>query len=443
MRKLLSYIVLPYLLLNYMFFGFILLQYRLFNRVVLYSFQFKIIGASIILGLLVLYYLNRKKIYYTRSGIRVYIEIFMLYIIVDLIIKLMWGEVKPVALTYASSFLYFHIFLLYPLLLIFWNNESSTIRRFDNRAWVSLYVVAIPLFLFGFAQYIANDHILTLPADAEYEAFSYRLIDKQIRSLSIFNSGYAYGHFCTWVGVMALGYIIKARQVSKRFKYRRFSYFILLMATMAVITTFTRNILVNFIISIGSIYFIDRHIRRGGKSSSIIIVAFSLGIFLVLGLAVYALVANLSFQGGFISLRTFDQRMSLQALYFTQYFANADNLLNVIFGYGLLQGQRFSELNGSEFIIFDSTYLGVMMFSGVLGLLMYLGFIVQLYRFVMEQYRKTSNYWWLGLSGILFAYPAVSLVNYYITQIILITSIVLALHVAKSIPLRRRALVPV
>lgn len=441
MRKLLSYVVLPYLLLNYMFFGFILIQYRLMNGIVLYAFQFKMMGVAVVLGLLILYYLNRKKIYNKNSRLKIYIELFMIYLVADLILKIFWGDVKVGALVYASNYLYFYVFLLYPLLLIFWDNESREMNQSLNRAWVSLYLVAIPIFLFGFLQVIANDHILTLPSDAEYEAKSYRLLDNQIRSLSIFSSGYAYGHFCTWVGVMAHGYIIKARQNGKRFKYRRFSYIILLLSTAAVISTFTRNIMVNYFLSTGSMYFIDRHLRRGGKNSTVILLAFSLGISLVLGLAIYALVSKASFQG-FISLRTFDQRMSFQAYYFTEYFAKADNIWNVLFGYGLLQGRKFSELNGSEYIIFDSTYLGVMLYSGVIGLLMFLGFIVNLYRFVLEEYRKTNNYWWLGLSAILFAYPAVATVNFYTSKIVIITCIVLSLHVTKTTRVRRRVLVP-
>ena len=98
----------------------------------------------------------------------------------------------------------------------------------------------------------------------------------------------------------------------------------------------------------------------------------------------------------------------------------------MLFGQGYIQGQKFADLQGIRPLLFDNTYVDVMLFSGVVGLFLFLVFLVAMFAYALNRFRQTGAYWWLALCGMYFSYPLVAALNIHASGLYLVTCIVIA-----------------
>lgn len=81
-----------------------------------------------------------------------------------------------------------------------------------QRMEVLLMIVALPLAGIGLDQYLKNDPVLPTVANGNtWQVYAWKL-EEQVRAFSLFNSGWSFGHFMIFVGLIALYRSVQRRQ---------------------------------------------------------------------------------------------------------------------------------------------------------------------------------------------------------------------------------------
>ena len=140
---------------------------------------------------------------------------------------------------------------------------------------------------------------------------------------------------------------------------------------------------------------------------------------------------------GLLNLSTFETRLTSVAAIVERYFVAAPTSGVFLLGQGYIQGQKFADLQGIRPLLFDNTYVDVMLFSGIVGLILFVVFFVAMFGYVLNRFRQTGAYWWLALCGMYFSYPLVAALNIHTSALYLVTCIVIAYDI-----LSRRSLAP-
>ena len=424
-------VVIPYLLAMMFFFGFVQLQYFLFGQVFIYSYQIKITVFIILIILFFFFVLNRKKMVLHKSRLLFFMMIYISYALFQFIYHFVIEGMNIQAVIYGVVFFYFYIFVLLLLLFFYYNNvdiQNNVIKQpYTESAFTFLAYIAIPVYILGYAQFLLNDPILWLGDADTYHVQSYiHLASDQTRAFSIFSSGYQFGHFITFIGILSTCYMLEAKGYRRRLLY----FFLFVISSVAIYTTYTRNSYLEFIFSIFAVFFVKAAIRRNLKNYHIILFSFIGSLIVFLGILEYVRSVGLS---GLLDPGSFLIRLYNQSVILEKYFLDSNDTLKIIFGYGLMQGVKFSTIENISNIIIDNTYINVALFSGVIGLILYLIFFILVFDFILTKYRETRGVWWQALAALFFSYPIVAAINIYLSQLLLFICITIAYQIKASL----------
>src|SRR6266496_3609718 len=414
-------LVLPYLFLSLLFFGLVQIQHALFGRVFLLHQHLRLAGLLGTLAASVAYVFQRSRLRIEQPRLVVFVIVYAAYLVLDFLAKWTTGQVALPALIYAETYLYFYAFFLLVILVLVSNVATGPVVRVERDAFRQLYLWAVPVFALGYVQFLLNKPLLTVSDESGYvvEAYIPTAIS-HVRAFSVFGSGFAYGHFAVLVGSLATSALLTGRA-----RVRRRFIGLLLAATMAVVTTLTRTSYLELVFTLSGVLFIRWAIQRDWNGWRII------GASILLGSATYGGILAFFFAArgmarGILDVGTFGIRLLGVAGVVRRFFLDLSAPGPILFGHGYIQGPKFAELQGIRTLIFDNTYVDIALFSGVVGLVLYLVFFLLLFAHVVRKYRQTGSYWWLALAGMYFSYPLVAAINIYVSILYLITCLVLA-----------------
>lgn len=414
-------IVLPYLLLSFLFFGLVQLQHLAFGQAFILHQHIRTAGFAVTLIAVAVYVLIRGRFRLQTPGLIALACCYCAYVMCDSISKILWSNLTPGALIYAVTFLYFYVFFLF-LVLLLASDATVGVHAVDHRkAFRFLFITAIPIFVLGYAQWLLDNPLIAVSDESGYavEAFVFNRVGR-MRAFSIFGSGFGYGHFISLTASLALALLV-CRQVHNR----KLTLLLLGLSAFAVFTTYTRNSYLEYLLSLFAVGMIHYGVKKGWRNGPIITAS-----------ALIALLGYVAFLGlvwsgpilaqGLTDVRTFGVRLLGIANVLSRFFIGPQSAGALMFGHGYMQGQKFAELQGARTLMFDNTYLDIALFSGFVGLIWHLVFFVALFWFVLNKYRRSGSYWWLGLAGMYFSYPLVSAINIYVSTLYLITCLVIA-----------------
>ena len=428
-------VIIPYLFAMLFFFGFVQLQYTLFGKVFIYSYQIKLTGFILLFVLFFFFILQKKKMIFQKSRLLFYITLYAAYILFQFIFHFVIRGMRIDAVVYGIVFFYFYILVMLLLLFFFYNVPSninqSFLSSYSEKSFITLALIAIPIFGVGYLQFLLNDPLLWLGESDSYQVQSYiHLASDQTRAFSIFSSGYQFGHFITLIGALSTCYLLEA----KRFRVRFFYFLLLVASVIAIYTTYTRNSYLEFAFSIFAIFFVKYAVKRNIKNSYIILFSFISGAIVFLGIIEYVRSVGLS---GLLDPGSFLIRLYNQSKVLENYFLDSNDTIRILFGYGLMQGVKFSSLENISNIMIDNTYINIALFSGIVGLVLYLIFFILVFDFILTKFRETKNVWWQGLSALFFSYPIVASINIYLSQLLLFTCLTIAFQIKAALYMKR------
>lgn len=425
-------IIIPYLLAMLFFFGVVQFQYEMLGQILVYSYQVKMIGFVTLIAVFMLFILKKKRIVLQKNRLLNFILIYMAYIIFQFIYHFMFHQMSFDAVSYGIVYFYFYVLVLLLLLLFYFNalNKQQE-KHFDEKHaetsfnWLSL--IAIPTFILGYMQFILNDPILGLGEADTYQVQSYiHLASNQTRAFSIFSSGYQFGHFITFIGTLAASYAMKSKKLRSKAKY----LMILIAAGVAMYTTYTRNSYIEFLFSVLAAFLVKFAVSRKLRNSHIISYSFMSSGLAFWGIIEYVRSTGLS---GLLDPGSFLIRMYNQSRAIEKFFTDSNETMNILFGYGLMQGVKFSTVENIKNIMIDNTYINISLFSGLVGLLLYIVFFILMFDYILKRYKETQGSWWQALAAMFFSYPIVAASNIYLSQLLLFACITISFHVKATL----------
>jgi len=424
---LVQWVVLPYLYMSFLFYAIVQLQQWMLGRVFVTHTHVRIFGLIGTLMASIAYALRRSRVRVRQPRLVGFMVLYSAFVVADFVLKVGRGTTTVPAAIYGETYLYFFVFFLPLIFIIADNSQDGQTAIVEQGAFRLLMYVAAPVFLLGFAQVLLNAPILSLGDEAEgYGVEVYQRSDiGQVRAFSVFGSAFTYGHFITLVGVLAIAYMVRKRSTSAGWTAA------LIGSSLAIISTLTRNAYLEFLLSVCGVLVIPVLINRRWKNSWII--GLSVAAAAVSYAAMIAFLWLTHLQGrGLLNLSTFELRLAGVAAVVLKYFVVGRSASVLAVGQGYMQGDKFATLQGIHPLVFDNTYVDVALFSGVVGLVLFLILFVRLFGYVLTKYRQTNSFWWLALLGMYFSYPLVATLNIYVSQLYLITAMVICYDVQGS-----------
>lgn len=420
-------VILPYLLVSFLFYAFVQLQEAVLGQVVVVHQHVRFVGlvGTVVASLALLFRRNRVRI--SQPGLLGFTLIYASFVLMDFVVKLARGDIKPAAAIYGETFFYFFIFLI-PLMLVMADNgaiESGAIV--EHRAFRALYILAVPVFAIGYAQFVLNAPLLSLGDETEgYAVQVYARTDiGHVRAFSVFGSAFTYGHFITLVGALAVSCVWSRRDLEGRGWYLA----LFAAAAAAAFTTLTRNTYLEFAVTLTAVVLIPRLVRMGWGNRAIIASSVVASGLLYVSIVLFFFITRLQ-ASGLLNLSTLEIRLASVAAVARRYFIDEGDAQALLLGHGYMQGSKFADLQGIRPLLFDNTYVDVALFSGLVGLVLYVAFFLLMFGFVLNRYRQTGAYWWLALSAMYFSYPVVAALNIHTSILYLITCLVLGYDIS-------------
>jgi len=415
--------VLPFLFLSLFFYALVHLQEAVLGQVIVEHQHIRVAALAGILGVagFVLSRFTRVRVAHPR--LTLFATVYACYLVVEFLVRALTGATRLGALIYGETYLYFFVFFILFLILLSVSGAGAQRVVVERGAFRLLHAFAVPTFFLGYAQFILNDPLLNVSTEGGYDVEVY-LSTKlhHVRAFSLFGSPFTYAHFITLIATLALSALLIG---GARKRNHLVEWLFLIMATLAVFTTYTRNAYLEFLVALGGVLLIRRLVDRGWRDRIIITLSAAMGVGLYAGIITFFFLARTE-AGGLFDLSTFSIRLLEVGATIGKYVLGAGNASSLLFGYGLLQGPKFAELQGIRPLLFDNTYLDVFLFSGMVGLLLYLTFLALVFSYVLQRYRQSRAHWWLALAGLYFAYPAVAAINIHVGTLFLLTSIVVS-----------------
>ena len=422
-QHVLRLLILPYLYTSLLFYAVVQVQESVLGKVYVMHQHVRLVGLVGALMGTAAYVLQGSRVRIRRPTLVTFSLAYCAFVVFDLGLKLARGTVQPSAAVYAETYLYFFVFLI-PLMLVMSDNESSGQSVIIERgAFRALYLAAIPVFALGYAQVLLNAPILSLGDEAAGYVVQVptRSDIGQVRAFSLFGSGFTYGHFVTLVGALAASYLVLRGRPLRR------GWFVALVvgSALAAASTLTRNTYVEFVVSVGAVVVIPFLLRKGWTNRLLVSASAGFAATAYGAMVAFFLLVRLHARG-LLNLSTFEIRLTNVAAIVERYIVGASTLTTLVFGQGYIQGEKFADLQGIHRLLFDNTYVDVLLFSGVVGLVLFAAFFVAMFGYALDRFRRTGAYWWLALSGMYFSYPLVAAANIYTSELYLISCMVIA-----------------
>jgi hypothetical protein len=281
-----------------------------------------------------------------------------------------------------------------------------------------LFVITFACLILSAGQFFANSPIVrTESTDHIFHVQSYQFLD-QIRGFSLFANGLEAGVFYSFMGGVAASF-------SLRRGTRRIGLFLLLLCAFGCYATYTRLVMIGFIVCVLAVFVISR--KPLAVFSRLLPI-------LSLACAVLIVVQGLRTSGGaartdLANMSSLDQRVLAWGVYGGKFLAGSPT--EILFGIGQGPYTPYSSPDRPENaspIPVDNAYLLTLLSSGIVGLAL---LCVAYWRFWMFLHRRATSskdHLLNGIAGIFSTVPFLSAINDLPTQTLLL--LVLAVSLA-------------
>ena len=276
---------------------------------------------------------------------------------------------------------------------------------------VSLWLFALISFVamcLGVAQYWLNDPLV----DVNVGSFSVKIIEQlgtdSVRAFSVFASAYDYGVLIVAIGSGFFG--VALTQKNKLVRCVTVVFVIIAFGFLAY-TTQTRNIMLGMMVSLVAILLT---VLSGFFRRNMLVCVVAMNV--VVCAVVYNIDLFLSTFVGIFDSASLDMRLVSAVSIISKYLYSAD-YINIIFGHGLVQKE-------DDFlyqqILVDNTFIDVYIFSGMVGLVVYIGLYLNLLARVkvkvssgISECRSWFDY---ALLGVVSSYICMAMFNIYVVS---------------------------
>ncbi len=389
------------------FYGLIAyVQLLIFKKVIFESIYLKFIIIAIVI-FFGFYYFKLKKYKLKLAVNKKVMFSFLLWIAYSFISFLLLFRFN-----YGVTYTVFSFFamLFYPaLMLVYCVKSNNTIEInasiYDTICKI-LYGISIVIGIIGILQYKFNFQLFNSNNSDSYYKILSQSFYGSLRAIGFFNSALDFGTFFAIVLSLSL-----SRLLFK--KINVLDIIVLCLSLVCIYISLTRNVYIFTIITIVTLIFIKFVKMTKERKINIYILRvlpfmYIFVVFVVLFKLYGTLThfSNYSTQGMSNSMSLI-YRINSWGSYFNKYIMKG-NIFNVLFGYGLMQNDKFAV---SKNIAIDNTYFSLLLYQGILGLILFLNFFARLWLYLVKNCLKQFNYFEIGIMGILSSFLVRSLFN--------------------------------
>jgi len=249
----------------------------------------------------------------------------------------------------------------------------------------------------GILQYLLQKPILPLQSsDGNFKVTIWNRYGT-IRAFSLFSVPSAFGGFAALTGCLALAISRTTRSLARRTG----CIFLYLIAAMGCYASQTRGCYIFFFITSCFTWFLGS--RRGALIKSWMPVVPPLIVVVVL----FANVVVATVSKGIGDASTFFERIQSWRFYFQTYLGGTFERL--LCGLGLNQDMHLKE--GKTVAAIDNLYLGILVYIGALGLILFAVYYVSLWRRILQRVEETGSPLSIAVAAVWAALPTVGIFN--------------------------------
>lgn len=272
---------------------------------------------------------------------------------------------------------YYFFILVIPLVFLLENSIShETISKYIT-------IIAIPLAILGIVQFATNSTILpTSSSDGSFKILSYQF-KNNIRAFSLFDAGLNFGHFLCIVLSLVVAKI--------KFKSSKLLINLLLfiLLSIAVYSTMTRNIYIEYSSIIFAIIFLSMFIKK--KFISLLPLFFYL-----VGTVINNIVPYITSKYVDNSIFDINSYLIRQMNWVSIKDAWLNNgIVSALFGTGLVQNDK---INVVQSIIIDNSFIAVGLHIGIIGIILWLFIMWTCWMYCLKITRENFNYFNLAIT---------------------------------------------
>jgi len=393
--------------LIWFFGGLTQLQVSLFGEVYLYSVHVKIFLLAVISMFTVLQLGTSKFRFYPGTrDLRVAYSIWLVYSIIAVAVigyRFEYG-VEYIAFS-ANALFYFCALIVFLLVLPCDDRRLRKKRWVVDQHWYNRYLVivalAAPILVLGVAQYLLDDPVFRIEAYDEYlRVISVSFVGGGTRAFSIFTSGWAFGDFA--IGMVLLGLVVSvSREVAV--KIRVLSLLVFGLGLASVFATLTRMVYLECAAALIGVCLI-----RGGVNARAVVLS-AAGCAVVSTLGVTVILDAVGYRtGDLLDSSSLDARLSSWQHVTSMLGDGGSSILNWLFGVGLIANDRYPLTRGLRV---DNLYLGLILYTGLVGLVVTAAFFVSLFRIAVREAQEAGDPLWVAMASFLFAVPTAGIWN--------------------------------
>jgi len=329
------------------------LQYLLFGEVILYSVFIKILLLATVLASF-FGQLRKETPNHILSWIHNHAIVTMLWAALLIYFGFDWFHLRskiPTIYYIFSLNAYYYYLLLLPF-AIFIRMDVRSVSKY-------LFIIAVPLSIFGILQYILNEPLAYMGDNESYFEVANWNYFGRLRAFSLFNYSGGFGYFLAILVCFYFHYLIFEKGI------RRLPMLLLIVATIFTIyITFTRAAYIAAGMSLltATLLVIRDKIKYGNHLIKVLPVVYLCISFIIVNEGSFVNVPHSSLLSNVSLLMRYNQWLHVSELWLDK------GIANILFGVGLIQNGRFELTKG---LIIDNAYLAIGLHVGLIGLILW------------------------------------------------------------------------
>ncbi len=288
---------------------------------------------------------------------------------------------------------------------LLWYQSKNQFYKYLKTVIALLFTIAFAL---GLAQHVLNDPLVPTELITAEEGSSVQHF--KAMSINFFGQVRAFAFFDQPTGLGLLGTLFAVLAFSSLL-FRRFSLlnvFLVAMGGYCVYITYLRMTYITFLFAMCTVTLIYLYYRVYPASKLLyrlvrwlpFIYLLFVGLVLVHGFQEFSKVGYLSIpvqsQGQLLDSSSTVMRFMAWQENIDKYVINGE-ILNVLFGYGLIQNDRFVELTGN--ILIDNSYIALIIYQGIVGMLLFLFLFKKLWSVLVKECLAQPNDFEVAVAG--------------------------------------------
>lgn len=348
-----------------------------------------------------LFYLDSSEFYYFLKITSLSIFSISFLFLFNFSYKLKYPKYTVIYITYTIfNIVYLILYLKYPINYVFTSfygtlgifflsfffllTSSINIRLKTISRTIGIFLTIVFVFSLFFAtlQYIYQSTLMY--SDETHFYISIHDTIQQIRATSFFPGG-IFDKFMAIVGILMISFILNGSN-----KYKVFAIIILILSLYGIFLSTVRSSLILLFFAAFNLYLLKTRL----KFRKIVFINILLSILIPVALLSFSITYNLD--STFLRTNSIVDRVFWWQHIINQYIENG-NIINIIFGYGIVQnttGDINSPVIDGYFWI-DNLYLTLYLYHGVIGLLLFLLFYINLISQLYTTYKNSVFYYFL------------------------------------------------